>query len=234
MNGPVSVGAVIQARMTSVRCPGKVLRRVAGRPLLGWLVDRLSLADLDGLVVATSDEAPDDEIELACQSMGVDCHRGPLVDVAQRLRDAGRARGFDAIVRVSGDSPLLLPKTVSTAVDLYRSLDVDVVTNVFPRSFPRGQSVEVVRVAALERALPRMDDPRHREHVTSWLYEHFDDVRIHNLAASHDHSSISMAVDTEADFTRISAALEVLGHPGNGLDLDDLLALLNPTSAERE
>lgn len=227
------MGAVVQARTTSTRCPGKVLRVVAGRPLLAWTVERLRLASVDAIVTATSVEAADDPIEDLCRDLGVGCHRGSLDDVARRLVEAGRADDFHAIVRVSGDSPVLLPSIVSAAVERYRAIDVDLVTNVSPRTFPKGQSVEVVRLEVLEAALPRMTQPHHREHVTAWLYEHPEEVRIDNLRHDVDLSGVSMVVDTEDDFLRMRAALAALGHPGAGLDLDELLALLGPTSSDR-
>ena len=100
--------AVIQARLSSHRLPGKVLVDVAGRTLLGRLLDRLAgAALLRGVVVATSAEASDDALASWCEVRGVACHRGALTDVAGRVLAAGRGTGADPIVRVCADSPVI-------------------------------------------------------------------------------------------------------------------------------
>ena len=147
--------------MKSARVPGKVLRQLAGRPLLGHLLDRLCTLGMP-LVVATSDDRSDDAIASFCVAEGVAVHRGPLDDVAARFVGAARERGIDPIVRVSGDSPLLDPAIVRRALELWEPGLL--VTNVRPRSFPTGQSVEVFELAALERAELT---PEAREHVTT-------------------------------------------------------------------
>src|SRR4051794_2173021 len=111
--------AVVQARSGSTRLPGKVLREVGGRPLLAYLLERLEHAVLiDGVVVATSDDASDDSVVAFCRTVGADCHRGPVADVAGRILGAVRERDLDAFVRISGDSPLLDQGLVDRAVAL--------------------------------------------------------------------------------------------------------------------
>src|SRR5438552_13589075 len=102
------IGAIIQARMTSSRLPGKVLQPMHGRPMLQYLLDRLSRASgVSDVIVATSGDRSDDPIERFCHAAGVKCVRGSLLDVAARFLDVLAAWPLDAFVRVSADSPLL-------------------------------------------------------------------------------------------------------------------------------
>src|SRR5947207_1002273 len=114
------IGAIIQARMTSSRLPGKVLQSMHGRPMLQYLLDRLARAQgVSDIVVATSIDRSDDPIERFCSAAGVACVRGPLLDVAARFHEVLETWPLDAFVRVSADSPLLDQRIVDAAVRLY-------------------------------------------------------------------------------------------------------------------
>jgi spore coat polysaccharide biosynthesis protein SpsF len=216
------IAAILQARMSSRRLPGKVLRPLNGKPTLQYIVERLEhCGQLDGFLIATSVEPDDDAIAEFCAEHGVDCHRGPLEDVALRFVEASRERGLDAFARLTGDSPLLDQGVVDRAVELFRSGDFDLVTNVFPRSFPRGQSVEVVRTASF----PELSDPLDREHVTRHFYEHEHGFRIQNLERTRDASDLQLALDTEEDAAVIERILSSMERPHWEYDSDAIVAL---------
>jgi spore coat polysaccharide biosynthesis protein SpsF len=197
------VEALIQARLSSRRLPGKVLRPLAGRPLIFRVVDRVRGASaIDGCAVVTSLDPSDDRLAEACTKEGVAIERGELDHVARRLCEAAERRGLDALVRVNGDSPFLDPELINEAVCAYREGEWDVVTNVFPRSFPRGQSVEVVRTAALRWAIGRMRNPDEAEHVTRYFYTHGAEFRIRNLVSPEPSGDVSLSVDTPEDWSR--------------------------------
>src|SRR2546428_2643732 len=107
--------------MSSRRLPGKVLRPLAGRPLLTHLLNRLGRCrEASAVVVATSTDPSDDPVATYCDDFGVRCFRGDLEDTAARLVAAAAWAHFDVLVRVSGDSPLLDPRVVDRAVRIYR------------------------------------------------------------------------------------------------------------------
>jgi spore coat polysaccharide biosynthesis protein SpsF (cytidylyltransferase family) len=203
------VGALVQSRMSSQRLPGKMLMPLAGRPLLAHVLDRLeAAAQVDTLAVATSSDPSDDPIAEFCARRGAYCHRGPLDDVALRFVEAARELGLDAFVRISGDSPLIDPALVDEAVERWRETGADVVTNIYPeRSFPSGQSVEVVSVAAYEAAQAKMTEPYDREHVTPYLYSHADELTVESLHAGEDLSDVDLSLDTKDDLARIEELL---------------------------
>jgi spore coat polysaccharide biosynthesis protein SpsF len=205
-------GAVVQVRMTSERLPGKVLAPLAGRPALEWLLERLEHADeLDTIVVATSDDPTDDPVAAFAREREASLYRGPLDDVARRIRGAAHEHELDSIVRVTGDAPLLDQRLVDEGVRTLRREGCDVVTNVRPRSYPPGQSVEVFRTSALEAAHRGPTTPEDREHVTGPLYEGgFTVVR---FAADPPRTEPSVALDTPADHARLEAILLSLDRP---------------------
>ncbi|MHC4128108.1 MAG: cytidylyltransferase domain-containing protein [Planctomycetota bacterium] len=216
------IGAIIQARMSSRRLPGKVLRALAGRPVLAHVLDRVgSVQRLDAVAVATSTDPGDDGIADFCCGYGATCLRGPLADVARRFRLAAEALRVDAFVRICADSPLIDPALIDRAVAALGP-GVDLVTNVFPRTYPPGQAVEVVRTAAFTAAEARMTEPADREHVTRYFYRNASAYRIRNLRSDRDYGTMRLAVDTAADLQRLETLLGALDLPLSACGLDDL------------
>jgi spore coat polysaccharide biosynthesis protein SpsF len=207
-----TIVALIQARLSSHRLPGKVLKPLRGRPMIGYLIEALThCSAIDGVVLATSDTDEDDAVAAFAEREGICCHRGPLDNVLDRVRGAGRAAGASAIVRLSGDSPLLDPALVDRAVRLFRLEQPDLVSNVVVRSFPKGQSVEVIALEALDRAAASVESPHDREHVTTFIYRHPERFAIRGFSAERPRPDLQLSVDEPADFARCEAILDRLG-----------------------
>jgi spore coat polysaccharide biosynthesis protein SpsF len=214
----VRIGAFVQARVGSTRLPGKMLMELAGRPALDYLLERLDHAQpLDAVIVATSEQPADDAIARHCAAAGVPCHRGAHNDVAARLLAGAEAAALDALVRVNGDSPLLDQALVDRGVRLFRQGGRDLVTNVHPRSFPRGQSVEVIGCASLRAVLPGLS-AQDREHVTAGLYRDPDGLTIENFGAGAESvgpngGDTRLVLDTSDDARSIDAILRAMRQP---------------------
>jgi spore coat polysaccharide biosynthesis protein SpsF (cytidylyltransferase family) len=155
---------------SSERLPGKSCRRWRATDARRLLERLHTVAEAERIIVATSDRPQDAAVAEFAASAGVATFRGPLDDVLARFVGAADAYGLDALVRVSGDSPLLDPGLVSAALRLFAEGGWDLVTNVQLRTFPRGQSVETIAVAALRRVAADTQHPADREHVTPCLY----------------------------------------------------------------
>lgn len=222
----MNVGAIVQARMTSMRFPGKVLHQVAGKPLLQYILERLSrCTSLDAVVVATSVDQSDEPVEIFCREQGVLCFRGDLGNVAGRMKAVLRAYGFGAFVRLSGDSPLMDPAVVDKGVHIFLSGDYDLVTNVFPRSYPRGQSVEVLRTDAFRQIVDLMSSNEDLEHVTPYFYRNPRRFKIFNFSAEQDCSGITLAVDTTEDMDRFGTIVATMDKPHWEYHLPEILAI---------
>jgi spore coat polysaccharide biosynthesis protein SpsF len=218
--------------MSSSRLPGKVMRPLGGAPMLGALIGRLGQAgSISSVVVATSDRADDDAIADFCAATRTACFRGPLDDVAARLADAAQATGAAAFVRLSGDSPFMDPDLVDAVVGLFDRNDIDLATNIQVRTFPKGQSVEVVRVEALRRARAMMA-PGEAEHVTPVFYRRAQDFRIANLASGHDWGAIQMSVDTPQDWALAERMIATMRRELGRYDVARLVALHQQCVAE--
>lgn len=203
--------AVIQARYSSRRLPGKIMKKVGQRPLLSILVDRLRQQLPMQIVVATSIEISDDVVEELCRTLDVYCVRGSLTNVAERLILAATTFDASQIVRISADSPLLDPKIVQAVVSLHTESKADLTTNVFPRSYPKGQSVEVFSADALGEVVSKFS-PSEKEHVTQYFYNSTRNLRIENLYNPlGDQSQFQLSVDTPDDLRRIRMLVKMEG-----------------------
>jgi len=206
--------AFVQARLSSRRLPGKILKDLRGRPALDYLLEALEHASgLDQFVLATSSDPSDEPTVRFADRRGVPCFRGPLDDVASRLLLAAREYRADAIVRISGDSPLMDPQVIDRAVGLFREGSADIVTNVRPRTFPKGQSVEIVATTALASAVGRMRGPEEREHVTPFIYAHPEEYRMRSFITDDARPEVQLCIDDPEDFVRCAAILAALSGP---------------------
>jgi spore coat polysaccharide biosynthesis protein SpsF len=224
----------IQARMSSRRLPGKVLAPIAGRPMLGYLLDRVErCAGRPPVVVVTSRGADDDPVAAFCARRGVDCFRGDLHNVASRFAAVAAQRRLDAFVRVCGDSPLLDGRLIDRALDLLREGDWDLVTNVFPRSYPPGQSVEAVRAEAFRRACGWVAGPEDLEHVTAVFYRHPERFGIRNFSAGAAFGDVRLAVDTPEDLQAVEGVVRRMSRPHQEYGLDEVVELYRAVRGRR-
>ena len=208
-------GIIVFSRFDSQRLPGKALIDLAGRPLLGRVLDRVRLlSDIAEITVATSDQVQDQPIVDYCKSEGVLTFRGHLHDVAQRALDCAVHFGFTHFARVCGDRPFLDPGLISEYWDRMIALDADLVSNSPCRSFPPGLTTEIVRTEALENSLSCTDDSSDREHVTRYFYAHRDRFNIVEMGTSIDWKDVFLAIDTQKDVERACYIFDRIGaHP---------------------
>ena len=210
-----NLGIIVFARMSSQRLPGKMLMDFGGHPLLAHILLRAAALGLP-LVVATSDCREDDALVDLAERYGVPAFRGSLDDVLQRAVDCANAHGFDAFARLCGDRPYFPQEQMRNALlsmenALASGVPVDLISNHFPASPPLGLTTEVVRVAALQRALDSGATAHNREHLTSYLYMHEAGFTIEFMPTEFVglHGQ-RFAVDTEQDYHLLrSAALEL-------------------------
>ncbi len=228
------IGAIVQSRMDSKRFPGKVLYQVRHKPMIQYLLESLSRCTrIDRIVMATSLEGSDDPIHGFCRDYGIACHRGPLTDVAGRILETARAYGFNAFVRVNGDSPLLDHRLVDRAVKMYASGKYDLVTNVLTRTYPKGQSVEVLDAERFAKTYPLMDDTADQEHVTTYFYKHPEDFSIRNFESGGRFGAFQLSVDTVEDMRVFEALVGSFDMPHWNYSYEDLIKCLNSLSSQR-
>jgi spore coat polysaccharide biosynthesis protein SpsF (cytidylyltransferase family) len=221
------VVAVLQARMSSTRLPGKVLKPILGLPMLARQLERLRrCAALDELVVATSDRPDDDPVADLCAVEGVACFRGSLNDVLDRFYQCAKAHGADHVVRLTGDCPLSDPRMVDELVRFYLERDLDYAANCRPPTLPDGLDAEVFTFAALEAAWREADEPFAREHVVPFIIRRPERFRMGNWAWPEDLSGLRWTVDEPEDLAFVTLVYEALYPDKPDFGFQDVLDLL--------
>jgi spore coat polysaccharide biosynthesis protein SpsF len=221
--------AILQARPSSRRLPGKVLADVLGQPMLARQIERVARAKrVDELVVATSDEPSDDGIAALCRELGVACFRGSLDDVLGRFYAAAAAQSPRPahVVRLTGDCPLADPALIDAVIELHLSSGADYTSNALERRFPDGLDVEAMRFEALEAAQREARGAAQREHVTPYLYEHPGRFALASLRCERDLAALRFTVDEPADLRFVQRVYAALYPANPAFGWRDVLALV--------
>ncbi|MEL6587874.1 MAG: glycosyltransferase family protein [Pseudomonadota bacterium] len=204
--------AILQARMSSTRFPGKVLADLDGLPMVVFMARRVAqTAGLDRVILATSDQGSDTPLAQAARAHGVEVFRGPLDDVLGRFVMVQAAVGADVILRMTGDCPLADPAVLADLIALRAEKGADYASNVEPRSYPHGFDCEVFTAAALVQAQTHARDAYDREHVTPWMRSDAAGLTRANLLRHPDVSDLRLTVDHPADLEVIRAVVAGLG-----------------------
>ena len=219
---------ILQARASSRRLPGKVLKPILGRPMLERQIERLRRSRrMDKLVVATSTDVSDDPIAALCESLAVECFRGSLEDVLDRFYQAACRQAPDAVVRLTGDCPLADPAVIDQLIDLHLAGGSDYTSNIVVRTYPDGLDAEVVDMSCLEAAWREAALPSEREHVTPFIHRRPERFRLRHLTQPTDLSHLRWVVDEAKDFAFISAIYDALYPADAAFTTADVLALLD-------
>ena len=210
--------------MGSTRFPKKVMATVCGTPLIGLLLKRLALAKyVDHIVLATSVDSCNGPLVDYVDSLSVDVFQGHEDDVLDRYYQAARQYHPEAIVRITGDCPVIDPSVVDEMIEHYMQKDVDYVTDSFPQTYPDGLGTEVFSFRALELAWQESTDPFCREHVTPYfrLSDQFTKSACPNDV---DHSDKRWTVDEPEDFKVVKRIFEHF-HPQLDFSWTDVVDL---------
>jgi len=197
------VGVILQARMSSSRLPGKVLMNLVDKPVLYHLINRLlRVYDQDRIVIATSQESSDDPIEGFCKTNGIAVFRGDLNDVTDRFYQAALTFMFKAIVRITGDNPMIEPRYLKAMTEEYLRGEYDYISTKDPHFYPCGTTAEIISFEALEKAWKEGKSSEDREHVTWFVRTQPDRFRVNELRIQSEYTGlpIRLALDDPKDF----------------------------------
>ena len=219
--------AILQARMSSTRLPGKVLKPIMGQPMLELQIERVSRCKgLDRIIVATSTHDEDSAIVQLCKGLGIGFYRGDLNNVLDRYYRAARQFGADHVVRITGDCPLIDPVFIDRLIAFYMARGSDYASNCRPPTLPDGLDAEIFSFAALEQAWNEATDPFELEHVMSFILKHPERFSISNFQHKENLSHLRWTVDEPEDFDMVSQIYEALYPKKPRFGTEDVLGFL--------
>jgi spore coat polysaccharide biosynthesis protein SpsF len=223
---------VIQARMSSTRLPGKVMLPLAGKPLLVRMVERVKNAYLCGtVVVATTTNKEDDEIEKLCKTENILCFRGHPTDLLDRHYQAALYYDADVVLKVPSDCPLIDPQIIDNVISFYKANanKYDYVSNLHHASYPDGNDVELMTFTTLQRAWENATRQLEREHTTPYIWENPFLFRIGNIlweTGKNYSKTHRWTIDYPEDYTFINAVYNELYNKTVHFNLKDILNLV--------
>ena len=226
--------AVIQARTSSKRLPGKVLKPINGRPILEWQTKRvIQTLGLSQVVIATSEEVADDEVERIASRCGIPTVRGSLNDVFSRFVKIAEVYTPKIMIRITGDCPLYMPKLGEIMLIEFLERDVDYLSNTLKPTFPDGCDIEIFSTSALRKLENERLSPAELEHVTLGIYRRNNEFKCLNFTNERNESFHRWTLDTSDDLEFITKVYENFVGKELSFTYQDVMKLLkeNPILA---
>lgn len=223
---------IVQARMTSVRLPGKVLAPILERPMLDFQLERLQAVRTPHVtVVATTVNVADDPVERVARARGCVVLRGSEDDVLDRYARAAALVDAEVVVRVTADCPLIDPDVIAVVLARFAQGGCDYASNTLRRTYPRGLDVEALGRSVLDLADREASSPADREHVTRFVYRQPSRFRLCGVESSQDLATDRWTVDTLEDLDLVTRIIEALYPTRPDFRMADVLRVLaaNPT-----
>jgi len=225
----MKVVIISQARMTSTRLPGKVLKMVNGKSLLEYQIERLKRSRMaDEILIATTTDETDLPIVELCERLHVCCYRGSEEDVLSRYYEVAIKSNADVVVRVTSDCPVIDPMVIDSVITFFLENypDFDYISNTQKRTFPRGMDTEVFSIQTLKESHNEALEILDREHVTLFIRRHDDRYKLGGLTYHENQSSHRWTVDTREDLNLVSKIIDALYPVKADFTLEDILKLL--------
>ena len=192
--------AIIQARMSSRRLKGKVLKKINKKMLLQRVFDSVNnCKNVSKIIVATSTNLSDKKIVNFCKRKKIDYIRGDLNNVMKRFLQVLKKNKSKHFIRVCADSPFIDSQILSRFVKTAKNQNFDIVTNLLPRSFPKGQSIEIFKTSTFKKNFPKIKNKHDLEHVAPFFYRNKNKFKIKNILYKKNLSNLNLSVDTYED-----------------------------------
>lgn len=214
----MKIAAIIEARMSATRLPGKVMMTILGKPVLELIIERIKKVNLiNEIVVATTLVREDNVIEVLCKKLRVQCFRGSNEDVLGRVLLAAKSIKADIIVEILADSPFVDAKIINKGLKLFFTGKYDYVANgCLKKTYPDGLGIQIYSIKTLEKVNRLTNNPIDREHVTYYIYKHPKRYRLGDFEATRELNwpELAITLDTKSDYRLIKIIFENL-YPKN-------------------
>ena len=228
----MKTGAIVQARTSSTRLPGKVLKDLpygSGITVLEQVIRRLKRSEkLDTVIIATTLDIRDDEIVKIANKEKVPYYRGDMNDLLSRYYHTAVEYDLDIIVRITSDCPVIDPKVVDQVVGRFFERKLDYTANTLKRTYPHGMDVEVFTFYALEKSYRMAQKDYEREHVTPYIRMHPEMFKFANIEAPEElyGPDIRVTLDTEEDYALLCAIYDYLYFSDPYFTVRDIIKLI--------
>lgn len=226
------IDVIIQARLGSNRFPGKVLKKINGKPMLLYQVERVKKSKLiNKVIVATTRNPIDKKILDLCDKHEIDTFIGSEHDVIKRYYDCAKAFKTKVIVRVTSDCPFADPRLIDRMIQKFLSGNYDYLANTVPpelRRWPDGSDVEIFNFKSLKKAVSECKSRYFREHVTFyfWKSKKKNIFKVDQFDNKNDWSKYRFTVDYKEDLTLVRKVSKLLSNQKKFGHVEDIVNIL--------
>ena len=197
--------ALIQARMSSKRLPGKVLKKIENKTLIEHITKKLSsIKEINKIIVITSRDISDNKIVEHCRAKKIIFFRGNLHNVYKRFYDAIKHYNIKSLIRITCDSPMISNNLIKKGLNIFKKNKYDIVTNTLIKSYPKGQSFEIIKASIISKNFKFINSKKEREHLTYYFYKNRNKFKIYNKKNPNKLKYKNLSVDTQEDFNFLS------------------------------
>jgi len=219
-----SVKVVLQARMSSTRLPGKVLRKINNQPMIYWQIHRiLQSKKIKELVVAISDDSSDDVLADYLNSINQKIVRGSLHNVLDRFIKAEEIYKSQVTIRLTADCPLVMPELIDQFIGVFLNSKADYLSNTIEPTYPDGLDIEIFRPRALEQLSSFQISDLEKEHVTLGIINRKEKFKLMGFQNDLNLSHFRWTVDDKRDFEFVSMIYQNFKNQELTFNLSDLL-----------
>lgn len=190
---------VVQARCGSKRLNRKIFKKIKNKSIIERVISRLEKSKkISKIIIATSVDKKDNDIEKFCKKKKISYYRGSLNNVALRFLQISKKYNLKSLIRISCDSPFINYKILDEGISFFKKNEFDIITNVFPRTYPKGLSYEIFKTSILKKNIKFFSN-KDKEHVTTFFYKNFKNYKIYNFYSLKRFKNINLCVDTKKD-----------------------------------
>mgnify|MGYP001409967114 FL=1 len=200
---------IIFARFNSKRLPNKVFKKIGFKPLLLHIIDRIKKKSKFQLpiIVATSNRKSDDKIENFCKKKNIKIYRGDLNNVYKRSLDCFSKFSLESFVRVCADRPFFDVTLMDQMINKLKNSKFDIVSNQFPRTYPKGLGCEVAKTNIFFRIKKLKLTKEYKEHIFNYFYKNSKKYKIYNFSLSKKYSDLKnqdFSINNKNDLIKIN------------------------------
>ena len=223
--------AIVQARMTSTRLPGKVLMDMGGKTVVGQVFNQLSFSKLlNEAVLATSTDKSDDPLENWARDNNIGHFRGDLYNVLKRFFDTAKKVNAHIIVRITADCPLIDPEVVDNVISFFLEGGYDYYSNTNPPTFPDGLDTEVFSFTTLEKAYKEAELKSEIEHVTPYIINHPEIFKMGNYKSEINYEHLRWTLDNREDYDLLTRIFNALRKENSFISHKEVMNYINADS----
>ena len=204
-----SMAIIIFARLNSKRLPKKVLQKIKSKPLLLLIIDRIKIKSKFKIpiIVATSNNKTDDEIEVFCKKHKIKIFRGDLSNVYKRSLDCFDKFNLKSFIRVCADRPFFDVSLMDRMINKFINSKFDIITNQHPRTYPKGLACEVARTNIFFKVSKSQLSKNYKEHIFNYFYKNAKKYKIYNFSLNKKYSSLKnkdFSINNNKDLFKIN------------------------------